>query len=240
MPFSSRPVLFLDDGGVMNDNALRAPQWRRLLGEVMPGFLGGTPEQWAEANRVTFRKTWGSMAPRMAEFAHQEDFQRELDLLWLRGMCNFIGIPAPNDDRALEIATAAAKHITARVRSDYPDAAPAVRSLHEAGFVLHTASGTRSFELEGILSVMGVRECFGHLFGPDLVDALKGSADYYRRIFAAAGVDPASAIVLDDSQDSCIWAKQAGAEALLIGRGAPNAAFGTLSSAARHLIERYA
>jgi beta-phosphoglucomutase-like phosphatase (HAD superfamily) len=240
MPFSTRPVLFLDDGGVMNDNALRAPQWRRLLGEVMPAFLGGTAEQWAEANRVTFRQTWDSMVPRMAEFAHQEDFQRELDLLWLRGMCDFIGIPVPPEERALEIATAVARHITARVRSDYPDAVPAVRSLHKAGFVLHTASGTRSFELEGILSGMGVRECFGYLFGPDLVDALKGSAEYYRRVFAAADIDPATALVLDDSQHSCTWAKEAGAEALLIGREAPHASFPDLSTAAEYLLARYA
>ena len=32
--------VFLDDGGVINDNSLRAPQWRRLVGEFfVPRFV---------------------------------------------------------------------------------------------------------------------------------------------------------------------------------------------------------
>ncbi len=30
------PVLFIDDGGLLNDNALRAPEWQRLIGEYFP------------------------------------------------------------------------------------------------------------------------------------------------------------------------------------------------------------
>lgn len=37
-----RLTIFVDDGGVMNDNRLRAPQWRRLLGEFFPPRLGGS------------------------------------------------------------------------------------------------------------------------------------------------------------------------------------------------------
>lgn len=43
-------VVFVDDGGVLNDNHLRAPQWRRLLGEYLVPRLGGTPEASATAN----------------------------------------------------------------------------------------------------------------------------------------------------------------------------------------------
>ncbi|MFQ5795557.1 MAG: hypothetical protein ACE5JP_10975 [Candidatus Bipolaricaulia bacterium] len=43
-------VLFVDDGGVLNDNTRRSLQWQRLLGEFFPPILGGTPESWAEAN----------------------------------------------------------------------------------------------------------------------------------------------------------------------------------------------
>ena len=47
-------VLFLDDGGVLNDNALRGPEWLRLIGGFMPARLGGTADQWARANSVVF------------------------------------------------------------------------------------------------------------------------------------------------------------------------------------------
>ncbi len=238
MPSPIRPVVFLDDGGVMNDPVLRAPQWRKLLGEFMPPLLGGTPEQWAEANRVTFPRAWADMSSRMSEFSHHSDFQRELDLLWLRGMCEVIAIPMPTEDRALQIATAAATYITSRVRSEYPDAIPAIRTLHNAGFQLHTSSGTRSFELEGILGGMGVRDCFGHLFGPDLLDTVKGSPEYYRRVFQQAGVDPRDAVVVDDSQVVCEWAAAIGASYILVDRsGNTEHAAADLETAVAWLIE---
>jgi hypothetical protein len=45
-------TLFIDDGGVMNDNAKRAPEWRRLVAEFFVPILGGNREMWEEANRV--------------------------------------------------------------------------------------------------------------------------------------------------------------------------------------------
>ena len=43
-------TIFLDDGGVMNDNSRRPEQWQRLIGEYCVPRLGGTMEQWAAAN----------------------------------------------------------------------------------------------------------------------------------------------------------------------------------------------
>jgi hypothetical protein len=45
-PVNQIRVVFLDDGGVLNDNERRAPEWRRLLGEFFAPRLGGTPEAW--------------------------------------------------------------------------------------------------------------------------------------------------------------------------------------------------
>ena len=47
-----RLVLFLDDGGVISDNDVRAPQWQALAGDCLLPRPGGTPALWAEANRV--------------------------------------------------------------------------------------------------------------------------------------------------------------------------------------------
>jgi len=38
---TARPIIFLDDGGVMNDNNARALQWQRLVGEYFVPLLGG-------------------------------------------------------------------------------------------------------------------------------------------------------------------------------------------------------
>lgn len=43
VPLRPQPVLSLDDGGVMNDNARRAPQWRRLVGDFLIPRPGGRP-----------------------------------------------------------------------------------------------------------------------------------------------------------------------------------------------------
>jgi FMN phosphatase YigB (HAD superfamily) len=62
-----------------------------------------------------------------------------------------------------------------------------------------------------------VRECFQHLYGPDLIDMHKHGPVYYERIFANAGVDPAQALVVDDNANTILWARQAGARVVLIG-----------------------
>jgi hypothetical protein len=58
-------ILFIDDGGVMNDNPVRERQWRQLLGEFFPPLLGGTPAAWAEANRVVMAQLMEDYARRM-------------------------------------------------------------------------------------------------------------------------------------------------------------------------------
>lgn len=39
-------AIFIDDGGVMNDNAVRGPQWQRLIGEYLAPRLGGSGAAW--------------------------------------------------------------------------------------------------------------------------------------------------------------------------------------------------
>ncbi|KAF9932904.1 hypothetical protein FBU30_007063 [Linnemannia zychae] len=55
-------AVFLDSGGVINDNARRAPQWVRYLGEYLPTtVLGGNAQIWGQANTqmvVPFFRRW--------------------------------------------------------------------------------------------------------------------------------------------------------------------------------------
>ena len=63
---------------------------------------------------------------------------------------------------------------------------------------------------------MGVRPCFGGLYGIDLVNTFKEGPLYYERIFADAGVMPAAALVVDDSAAAVAHARAAGARAILV------------------------
>ena len=214
-------TVFLDDGGVMNDNRLRGPAWQRLVAEYFIPRLGGASDAWAAANVTAVeremdyyrRACWGRTD------LDAVNVWRDLDRRWLRDMCEIVGVAAPaDDDECIALAEAASASIIPRVNSAFPGAAGAIRALHARGYRLHTASGERSTELHGYLTGMGVRDCFGRLYGPDLVRTLKEGPAYYARILADAGVNPARALVVDDTPRSLRWAAEAGARTLLVGQ----------------------
>ncbi|KAG0048840.1 hypothetical protein BGZ83_006260 [Gryganskiella cystojenkinii] len=72
-PTKMPTAIFLDSGGVINDNELRTPQWVRYLGEFLPTtVLGGTPEIWGYANTEignTFFARWGEYMTQAIETA---------------------------------------------------------------------------------------------------------------------------------------------------------------------------
>ena len=214
----SQLTVFLDDGGVMNDNSQRAEQWQRLVSEFFMPLLGGTSEAWIEANRVVANRmfeleNWRMRVHAAADYA---SFNRTYHVDWLGGMCEFVGIPAPPEEECIELASRAVAYITCRVHAAFPGVVEAIRTLHSQGYTLHTASGESSIELAGYLDGMGVRDCFGRLYGPDLIATFKEGPQYYERIFADAGVAPADALVIDDSSRAINWAEQIGAQTLLV------------------------
>ncbi|KAG0327078.1 hypothetical protein BGZ99_008418 [Dissophora globulifera] len=61
-------AIFLDSGGVINDNAQRAPQWVQYLGEFLPTtILGGSARVWGQANT----QIMGSFFSRWHEYMAQ-------------------------------------------------------------------------------------------------------------------------------------------------------------------------
>lgn len=209
-------VLFLDDGGVLNDNARRAPEWLRLIGEYMPPRLGGTAAAWSEANRILFPKFWPEFQGRIAGFGSHREMQRDYDLGWIDVMCRRVGVPVPDDEQALATMRGLAIYVAGHARADIDGAVEAVLSLENAGYTLHMASGTASWELRPILTRMGIREAVGELCGPDLIDNVKHGAEFYRRVFAYTGVDPAEALVVESSARCCGWAAEAGARVVRV------------------------
>ncbi|HZR42055.1 MAG TPA: HAD family hydrolase [Ktedonobacteraceae bacterium] len=227
----SRLVIFLDDGGVMNDNTQRGPQWRRLVAEFFTPLLGGTPEAWSEANRTMSDQlfdpvNWQKRIQAASDYA---SFDRRYQLDWLAGMCEFVGVPTPPEEEYLELAYRATAFIISRVRADFPGAIDAVRTLHSQGYTLHTASNGCSRDLNSLLNGMGIRDCFGRLYGPDLVNAFKlKGPEYYERIFADLGISPTDALVVDDSSRAISLAAQTGARTVLVNNSFHQETAGTL------------
>jgi HAD superfamily hydrolase (TIGR01509 family) len=212
-------TIFLDDGDVMNDNAQRGPQWQRLIGDFFSPRLGGMPEAWREANREVMTHFFDGANWRQRAQAARDynDFERTYQLDWLGQMCELVGIPCPPEDECHKLARAAESYIPPHVHSAYPGVVEAIRTLHQQGHTLYTASGEASYQLDGYLRGMGVRECFtGRLYGPDLINTLKDGPDYYERIFADSHVDPATAIFVDDKASYLRYAAQSGARTIQI------------------------
>jgi hypothetical protein len=103
--------VFLDDGGVINDNELRQPQWQRLVGEFFAPRLGGTKEAWSVANAPAFSEAVRRLTERQndwdASARSVEANARAYLIDWLRLMAEGVGVPSPEDDAAcLELAQA--------------------------------------------------------------------------------------------------------------------------------------
>lgn len=213
-PTTQKPTVFLDDGDVMNDNALRPHQWQLHVGAFMSERLGGVAAAWEEANKIAF--------PRMLDHhskggwkgygIYWENYLRD----WLEALCKHLKMSVPANAAALAIAKDASAYVTRRVHAAFPGVIDAIRELHAGGFRLHTASAEHSSDLAGYLEAMDVRQLFGRLYGPDLVETAKGGPEYYRSIFADAGVDPGSSVVVDDSTRAIGWATEAGTTAVLV------------------------
>jgi HAD superfamily hydrolase (TIGR01509 family) len=195
----------------MNDNDLRASEWRRLLGEFFVPRLGGNADGWSEANRAVIAAWW----PRF--LSHLETatdgvagWLRVEDRSWLLEMCARVGLEPPLESEIEDLVQASHRFVGERCRSAYPDVVPAIRSLARQGLALHTASGEDSAQLDSYLRGMGVRDLFGRLYGPELVDRWKNGPAYYAAIAADSGIDPAEAVVVDDSAEALGWAAASG------------------------------
>jgi hypothetical protein len=140
-------VLFIDDGGVMNDNTRRTPQLRRLVGEYFAPRLGGEPAAWAEASRgyaeerVVARYLEASWSPADRSI---RTVLAEWDQAWLRDMCEAVGVAPPPPGSLDETIFGVQGYVLERVDAAFPGVVQALRALRQSGRVLHTASGEPS------------------------------------------------------------------------------------------------
>ena len=212
--------IFLDDGGVMNDNSLRAPQWQRLVGDFMAPRLGQEPRVWAEANRDIFEETFRRYEPRLRKEPLTDVWDDYL-FDWLRLMCEQVEVSVPVREEAVSIAREAHAYVTRRVHAAYSGVVDTIRHLHAEGYRLHTASGGPSHVLAGYLEAMGVIDLFDRLYGPDLVGLPFYGPQYYRRLFEDCDSEAKESVVVDESSERLDWVMEAGAFAVLVSSGGP-------------------
>ena len=140
----------------MNENARRGRQWQRLVGGYFSPRLGGAPEAWAAANAHVANRLFAEYEthfdadPGASFLTYWTTYQEA----WLSGMCTAVGVALPADRATLSRLCRDCEYfVTRRVRAAYPGVVQEIRRLHAAGYVLRTASGERSWELEGYLIV---------------------------------------------------------------------------------------
>jgi HAD superfamily hydrolase (TIGR01509 family) len=208
--------IFLDDGGVITDKQQRAAEFGRLVGDCLVPLLGGTEEAWTRAHRAVVDRLADPQSLSALTAADFVGFYRVYQLSWVGGMCELLGLPTPPEEECLDLAYRALGWINRRIHAALPGAVEAIRLLHRQGYALHTASGSCSLELAGSFEGLGVRHCFGRLYGADLVNTFKEGPQYYARLFADAGVQPEEVLVVDDSSDALDWAARLGARTILV------------------------
>jgi HAD superfamily hydrolase (TIGR01509 family) len=203
----------------MNDNQLRGEQWPSLVGEFFAPRLGGTIPAWAEANRIIIQRileptNWLRRTQASADYA---SFEQRYWLDWLGDMAQFVGVPTPQEKECISLAQQAENYIIPRVRSAFPGAIDAIQQLHTEGYILHTASAESSVHLTLYLEGMGVRRCFGRLYGSDFLNIFKEGPAYYARLFSDLQIAPGDALIVDDSPRALTWARSLGAHTVLVG-----------------------
>ena len=176
--------IFLDDGGVITDKERRAAEFGRLVGDCFVTLLGGTEEAWTRAHCMVVDRLADPQSVRALATVDFVGFYQAYQLRWVGGMCELLGLPTPPEEECLDLASRALGWITRRIHAALPGAVEAIHLLYRQGYALHTASGACSLELAGALEGMGVRHCFGHLYGGDLINTFKEGPKYYARLFA--------------------------------------------------------
>lgn len=188
--------------------------------EFLPTELGGDPDAWANANvgaaARAFERYQG--AHTSAPSTKVRDWYAEDVRRWLYEMCDEVGRPRPPAAEADRVANGAHEYVRQHVDIRAPRIVERLQDFHRRGLTMHVASGDQHDDLVGYLETMGVRELFDRVYGSDLVNVWKQGPAYYRAILADTGTDPATAVVIDDSERATRWAAECDLRGALVRR----------------------
>ncbi|MFX0074551.1 MAG: HAD family hydrolase [Candidatus Hermodarchaeota archaeon] len=222
-------AIFFDDGGVLNDNDVRGPQWQELCGEFFHSKFGGDPEVWGDANYrvamsladVFWRNPKGIHKDYISYYA---DFKSE----WVKKMFEEVGRSVPPKKEHETIFDATVEYIWPKVRSAIPGIIKSIKNLYSRGFILYTSTGLDSKEIRLVLEGMGIKQFFTGFYGPDLINTRKQNPKFFELVFKEAKIDSSKAIVIEDRPEFIKSVLKTGAhviQACITGEFAPQFPF---------------
>ncbi len=206
--------VFLDFDDTISDQFRFNAQYVRQIGSILAPQYGGEVEAWVKA-AVEMLETLER--DYVARFRHRPLNNYCAWLETIRPWCAELLFTAmkqetPHDSREMVIHTqfAALKCCDGA----YAGVRAALDSLVGQGCTLYMASGQESAYLQGALVGAGIEAYPRRNFGPDLIDCAKEGPEYYDRVFAACGIAPREAVVVDDFPEAIEWAMQVGARVI--------------------------
>lgn len=214
-------AIFFDLDGVLVDPARTLGEWDRLVGEYFARAFGGEAVSWGRANRELYPALVEAHVQRLDDPLRSET---AYGIEWVRRLCRAVGVPPPSRTNALRHWRAAETHVCAHTTALHPAARGVIDTLQQT-HALHTASGNCSWRVDALLAQLGALHTFRVRFGPDRAHAAKHTPRFYERAFAAAGVAPSQALVVDDAPRQLALAAGLGARTALIDPARPQTAF---------------
>ena len=191
-------AIFFDDGGVLNDNTIRAPQWKTFCGEFFHSNFGGDPEMWAEANQRTMKLLeihgWNLKKIHDDYMTYYMNFKSE----WVIQMFEEAGRSVPPKVEHERIFNSTIEYVWPKVHSAIPGIIESIKFLHSEGYLLYTSTALASREIKLVLEGMGIKHLFSGFYGPDLVNTRKINPDFFKAIFDDIKLKPKKAIVVED------------------------------------------
>lgn len=209
-------VLFLDFDDTLSDYTDLGRQYVAVLAATASIEFGGSAERWIAALQPALVESLARY--RMAFTGNpRAGFVR-----WIAGererlvktVCDAVGIGLPRDLSPVELGLRLQSRGLESCTALFPGATAAMREISDAGVAVNLASSQESHYLRSALAGSGVEGYIDNWFGADLVDCAKEGPEFYHCVFAACGIRPSQAIVVDDQPECLDWAEEAGARVI--------------------------
>ncbi|KAG0245182.1 Polynucleotide 5'-hydroxyl-kinase grc3 [Actinomortierella wolfii] len=175
-PSESYIPVFLDSGGVINDNHVRGPLWLACYEKYMPtiGLADGvTGKEWVEALALVIEEErridiWSQLLDNSTGYL---EFERKYFVYWIRTLAKMlqeavirasksptraVHLP-PEEEEQLALAKKIHGHCVANIRADIPGACDAILEMRTTlGCRLYTSSSELSTDLYNTFKTLGL------------------------------------------------------------------------------------